>query len=68
MAEMVDARDLKSLVPKGRTGSIPVARTKSPNSISYSLVSARRIADDGERQYRQSRGSLSAAQFKSWKA
>ena len=27
VAELVDARDLKSLVPKGRTGSIPVART-----------------------------------------
>ena len=31
MAELVDARDLKSLVPKGRAGSSPASGTSVPD-------------------------------------
>ena len=34
VAELVDARDLKSRVPKGRAGSIPALGTKLINQLS----------------------------------
>ena len=58
MAELVDARDLKSLGPRGCTGSIPVPGTRNINNIAgeeqvTQFLSGGRMAEIIPKTYRE---------------